>query len=119
MNSKKTKKSWLQAGAMFVALVILSMAVVADASVYAGPSWRGGAGTTFEQWSFSSSSTESSPDAGYVNQYGTPDWWIGSRATYLSSLDTYTGVWTPGTDEMDLQIPNTSNTGANTEKTIC
>jgi hypothetical protein len=117
MESKKVQKSWLRTGVAFVALIVLSMAVVADAS-YAGPSWRGGAGTTFEQWSFPDSSTSPSPDAGYVNPYGTPSLWVGDRAMYFSSFDSRTGVWAPKTDEIDLQIPNNPNTGDDTQKTI-
>jgi hypothetical protein len=117
MNSKKTQKNWLQAGMTFVVLVVLSMAVVADAGVYTGPSWRKGTGTTFEQWSFSSS-TSLSPDAGSFTPYGTPELWIGDRAAYFSTVDTYTGVWAPKNDEMDFQIPNNPNNAAGTEKHI-
>jgi hypothetical protein len=118
MNSKKVQKNWLRTGAVFVVLVVLSMAVVANASVYP-PSWRGGAGTTLEQWSFSDSSTSPSPDAGNLhNPFGTPSLWIGDRATYFASFDSHTGVWAPKTDEMDLEIPNNPVTGDDTQKTI-
>jgi hypothetical protein len=111
MNSKK---NWLA----IAALVVLSMAVVADAGVYTGPSWRGGPGTTFEKWSFADGSATPSADAGVVNPYGTPSLWIGDRATWSQTIDTYTGVWAPKTDEMDFQIPNRSATWAGTEKHI-
>jgi hypothetical protein len=115
MNSKQIQKNWLA----IAALVVLSMAVVADASVsaYTGPSWRGGPGTTFERWSFSSDSTSPSPDS-YNNPYGAPSLWIGDRATWSQTIDTYANVWALKTDEMDLQIPNRSATWAGTEKHI-
>jgi len=126
MDSKKVQKSWLRTGAAFVVLVVLSMAVVADAS-YTGPSWRNGAGTTFEQWTFPNSSPSpdsgTSPDTGWHNTFGTPELWVedsstGGRSTYYASIDSHTGIWTPGSDEIDLQIPNSSATGAGTEKHI-
>ena len=118
MNSKKIQKNWLRTGTVFVALVVLNMVVVADASVYTGPSWRGGPATTFEQWSFSDSGTSPSPDAGSVNPYGTPQLWVGDRAVYFPSVDTYSGVWALKTDEVDVQFPNSSDTENGTEKNI-
>jgi hypothetical protein len=121
MESKKAQKSWLWTGMVFVALVVLGTAAAVDASVpaYAGPSWRNGLGTTLEQWSFGDGSVTPSPDPLTLhNTYGTPELWVGSRATYYDSIDSYKGVWTPGTDEIDIQIPNTDNTGSNTYKNI-
>ena len=119
MNSRKIQNNWLRTGMAFVALVVLSMAVVADAS-YGGPSWRGGAGSTLEQWSFSSSSTDSFPDS-YNNTYGKPELWVDGSATYYSSspiLDPYTGVWTLGTGDIAIEIPNNPNNATGTEKHI-
>ncbi|MGD0571812.1 MAG: PEP-CTERM sorting domain-containing protein [Sedimentisphaerales bacterium] len=118
MSNKKVRaqKNWLRTGMTFVALVVLSMAVVADAS-YGGPSWRGGTGTTLEQWSFSSSSTDSFPDS-YNNTYGEPELWVDGSTTYFSSKDTYNGVWTLGTGDIAIEIPNNPNNAAGTEKHI-
>jgi hypothetical protein len=119
MNSKKAQKSWLWTGMAFVALVVLGTSAAVDASVppYYGPSWRGGPGTTLEQWLFSDSSVLPSPDDVH-NPYGTPELWIGGRATYYESIDSYKGVWAPGTDEIDVLIPNTDNTSSDTYKNI-
>jgi hypothetical protein len=105
-------KKWL---INFVILFIFSWACL---PAFAEPPWRGTQGATFQRWSFGDSSTSPSPDAGYVNPFGTPSLFIGDRAVWFATIDTYTGVWTPGTDEMDLQIPNTPTTGAGTQKTI-
>ncbi len=118
MSSNKIQKSWLQIGLAFVVLGALSMAVVADASPsYGGPSWRSGTGTTLEQWSFSTSSVDSLPDS-YTNTFGTPELWIDGSTTYYSSKDTYTGVWALKTGDIAMEIPNSSATGAGTEKHI-
>jgi len=118
MNSKEIQKSWLQTGTVFVVLVVLSMAVVADAS-YGGPSWRGGAGTTLEQWAFSTSSTDSTADS-YVNTFGTPELWVDGSAAYSATLpsDSHTGIWALKTGDIGIEIPNSSATWAGTEKHI-
>ena len=99
-------------------LVILFIFSLSCLPAFAAPSWRGTQGSTFQQWSFWDSSTSPSPDAGYVNPFGTPSLFIGDRAAWSLSVDSYTGVWATKTDEMDLQIPNNTATGDGTEKTI-
>jgi hypothetical protein len=87
-------------------MVILS-AVVADAGVYSGPSWRGDPNTTFEQWSFGDSGTSPSPDAGFTNPYGPPQTWIVNNAVWGNGpIDSHIGVWQLGTGEIDIFIPN-------------
>lgn len=109
MSSKKEmQKNWLRARRVVVALAVLSMAV-ADAGVYAGPGWRGGANTSFQQWSFGDSGTSPSPDGGFPpNQYGTPETWIVNGAAWNAGpIDSsHSGVWQLGTGEIDIYIPN-------------
>ncbi len=99
MNRNGSNRIWMQVVA-FVA--ILAVTAQAGAGTYP-PEWRGNSGTTFQQWSFSSSGRVNvQPDAaGLNNQYGDPFVWVGDRAVWNDS-----GAWAMITDEMDIFIPN-------------
>ena len=73
------------------------------------PCWRGSAGTTYENWSFPSSSNPANPDA-FTNPNGTPRATItvGSYGTgWNSSLLGRSGVWDIGLGgQISLAVPN-------------
>ena len=90
-----------------ISIQMLSIALVQVFSVaaFAAGVWSG-AGTTFQEWSFGTRSSQMTPipsdDSGAGNPYGTPTAWVGSRAVYSDNG----GTWTLYTDEMDFFIPN-------------
>jgi hypothetical protein len=118
MSSKKeVQKNWLRARRVVAALAVLSMAVV-DASGYAGPGWRGGANTSFQQWSFDNNNMNPLPDTGFPpNPYGTPETWIVNGAAWKAGpIDSHSGVWQLGTGDIAIKIPN--NPAAQLQKDI-
>ena len=84
-------------------VLIIAAFLLISANAFAAPEWQGQPGTTFQQWSFSTSDRVNvSPDAaGLNNQYGDPFVWVGGRAVWND-----VGAWALVTDEMDFFIPN-------------
>ena len=88
--------------------VTLVVGVMAGASAFAAPDWRGnGETTTFEQWSFSQpwDYGRLEPDEDSNNAYGEPWLLLDSASQWSQSVDQHSGVWTLG-GEMFLEIPN-------------
>lgn len=89
------------------------------------PSWRGSAGTTFQQWTFSTSATSPSPESA-TNAYGSAaatvsvdsllatGYWDSFPEVYGSAQ----GLWDIGTGSITLSIPNTPNMAPDTFKDI-
>lgn len=89
--------------------VTLVVGVMAGASAFAAPVWRGDERTTFEQWSFSSwNYGPLEPDTAplmWDNDYGTPLLFVDSASQWSQSVNQHSGVWALG-GEMFLEIPN-------------
>jgi hypothetical protein len=89
------------------------MAISADA--FSAPVWRGDAGTTFEQWSFSEwDYGPVHPDDGWDNDYGSGPPYLVATGNYRQQVDQHSGIWNLG--ELDIIIPN--NPVAQPEKEI-
>ena len=103
MNSNRVQRSWLRAGMTFVALVVL---MVCATDALSSPSWNPGPTTTYEKWSFSAwNYGPVLPDAGWDNDFGTPQLVISTSSQWSSSVGQHSGVWTLS-GEMDFIIPN-------------
>jgi hypothetical protein len=50
-----------------VGLLIIAAFLLISANAFAAPEWRGGNGTTFQQWSFVNDNPTPSPDDGWIN----------------------------------------------------
>ena len=87
-------------------ILAIVLSQVFSVAAFAAGVWSG-PGTTFQEWSFGTSSPTMTPiasdDSGAGNPYGTPSSYLGSRAVYTAGG---TGTWTLYTDEMDFFIPN-------------
>ncbi|UCE99233.1 MAG: PEP-CTERM sorting domain-containing protein [Planctomycetota bacterium] len=85
-------------------LVVLSLAVIlgTGATVFANvvPPWRGDEGSTWQQWDFSSDSTNPDPDDG-SNPYGDPALTVYAVEQRIPDP----GAW-PLSGEIDVYIPN-------------
>ncbi len=100
------------------ALLIVAIASLAQASIFV-PSWRGDAGTTYQEWNFP---TDDNPVVANINQnpYGTPVAHIGGdfpRTNWYGEYQGAEGVWKTE-DMITLDIPNTPNTDIDTYKNI-
>ncbi len=82
--------------------VTLVVGVMAGASAFAAPDWRGnGETTTFEQWSFSSwNYGPVNPDAGWDNDFGTPFLVVNGNSQWEN------GAWTLMSGGLEIYIPN-------------
>lgn len=113
MNSEEMRMSRLSFG---IAAIIL-VAVFPANMVFATSGNR----TTSEQWTFTSSPGQLgedgfygpfSPDDGWSNDNGTPQLYVGSRATWGNN------AWALRNDEMDIYIPNYPDNSQGTSKTM-
>ncbi len=103
MSSNKIQKNWLRAGMAFVALIVL-MACSTDA--LSSPPWNPGPTTTHESWSFPVwNYGPVLPDAGWDNDFGTPQLVVSTASQWSSSVGQHNGVWTLS-GEMDFIVPN-------------
>ncbi len=100
------------------ALLIAAIASLAQASIFV-PAWRGDAGSTYQEWFFSTDDNPVVADM-YNNAYGTPMAQIGGAfpfTTWYNDLNGAQGVWKTG-DMIQLDIYNTPNTAIGTHKDI-
>ena len=103
------------------AAVVLTCAPAAFAADLVPPAWRGSAGTTFQQWDFSTEADPASPEL-VTNPYGTPsaDIMLGDYAIgwldQLPGMGSLTGYWDLGAaGTISIGIPNEIVPGAYTE----
>ena len=107
---------------ILVALCVLSLASISQAAMLA-PAWRGDAGTTYQEWGFSTDANPVDADI-YDNIYGTPIAEInpitgGTEWKADDFFTGHTGVWLiERGSKLNLIIPNTDNTGPETSKEI-
>ena len=112
MNRNKT----ISRQVLAIAIMVMVAGAFACASDFAPPAWvRGATGTTYEQWTFSSSSKDNlSPDS-YLHGGSlpyTPYLYVDTTYSYNSIA----GAWPLG--ELDIFVPNFPNTSQGTEKQI-
>ena len=108
MNRSEAKKFQLRIGTL---VLILGVLATLSADAFSVPVKR----TTSEQWSFSTPDKENvHPDNGYIKPPDTYDPCLYVNTTY--QYDGEAGAWPLG--ELDIFIPNFSNTGPGTFKQI-
>ena len=119
------KKITLILAAVLIILSIMATAVFANSAN--PPSWRGDAGSTFQEWTFTNdyNDTNIAPDSGYINSYGIPSLSIVLGGEFAEGyiegdfMPPETGVWDLGINgTMNISIPNSSNTSADSYKLI-
>ncbi|MCC7147447.1 MAG: PEP-CTERM sorting domain-containing protein [Phycisphaeraceae bacterium] len=91
---------------VIVALCGLLVPSIAQADDLFPPSWRGQDGTTWAEWTFSTSDPTPDPDQGY-NPYGVTDLVVypGVGQVWWATLEGRDGVW-PLSGEIWATIPN-------------
>jgi hypothetical protein len=98
-----------------ILIVILFSGVCAWSDDFSPPSWRGNSGATFQQWSFSTDAKDQVlPDDGYTRPPDTYEPYLYVNSTY--QYNGSDGAWPLG--ELDLFIPNFTNTSPGTFKQI-
>ena len=105
MNRGEAKKFQLRGG---VLVLILSVLVILSADAFSGPVVKR---TTSQQWSFPDGNFGPVlPDAGWDNDFGDPTLWVGDRAVFGN------GAWAIKRDEIDIFIPNYTDTSPDSMK---
>ena len=92
VNKDKSTRRW---ASIIAFMVIMSPVVCASGAIFPPPSWRGEEGTTFQQWSFSEQNYAwVNPDAGWDNEFGTPQLFLDRNSLWNATVGEHTGVWT-------------------------
>jgi hypothetical protein len=108
-----------------VAVLVASLCAprIAVASDQGAPAWRGTAGSTFQEWSFSTNARPATPES-YINSFGVPSasidnvsyvrWYNALPAVYGSAQ----GWWDIAASSVVLSVTNHPNIGVNVSKEI-